>query len=191
MLKITDSLYLTISEHSQNFEQWISLSSVRKLCLSIKFSIKVPYVRMVTKNMVTFVEIIIFFKFWSQTSYNIAVYVVWRFVVFSLHGWATASFMRWNIGGSPETKYKSSIYVCYNTFHCHKNVIKSSAPFMVTLGASLDKKRTKKLLIKKKKKKYYSLLRRTKFWKTTLYALLQTYLRVIKQRTESVVIIKS
>ena len=108
---------------------------------------------MVTKNMVTFVEIIIFLKFWSQTSYNIAVYVVWRFVVFSLHGWATASFMRWNIGGSLETKYKSSIYVCYNTFHCHKNVIKSSAPFMVTLGASLDKKRTKKLLIKKKKKK--------------------------------------
>lgn len=65
---------------------------------------------------------------------------------------------------------------------------------MVTIGASLDKKRTKKLLIKKrkkKKKKYYRLLRRTKFWKTTLYALLQTYLRVIKQRTESVVIIKS
>ena len=65
---------------------------------------------------------------------------------------------------------------------------------MVTIGASLAKKRTKNYELKKrkkKKKKYYSLLRRTKFWKTTLYALLQTYLRVIKQRTESVVIIKS
>ena len=60
---------------------------------------------------------------------------------------------------------------------------------MVTLGASLDKKRTKKLLIIILL--LYRLLRRTKFWKTTLYALLQTYLRVIKQRTESVVIIKS